>query len=112
MLEIHEDKYLELFLMKCGFSGVQHKQHETDFNLFLLLGKCLEFLFYFIFILPPAFILVSRHLLIKKGEKKSNLKSCELCMITLNILGRESFVFFILHPELSQRNLSPFLFCP
>lgn len=32
MLEMHEDKYLELFLMKCGFNGVQHKQHETDFH--------------------------------------------------------------------------------
>lgn len=43
MLEIHEDKYLELFLMKCGFSGVQHKQHETDLFYFFLLGKCLDF---------------------------------------------------------------------
>lgn len=43
MLEIHEDKYLELFLMKYGFSGVQHKQHETDLFYFFLLGKCLDF---------------------------------------------------------------------
>lgn len=52
MLEIHEDKYLELFLMKCGFSGVQHKQHETEFNLFFfftwkVFGIFILFYFYF-----------------------------------------------------------------
>lgn len=38
MLEMHEDEYLELFLMKFGFNGVQHKQHETDFYFLTLKG--------------------------------------------------------------------------
>lgn len=68
MLEIHEDKYLELFLMKCGFSGAQHKQHETDFYFFFYLESVWNF--YFIFILPPANILLKRQLLIKKVKNK------------------------------------------
>lgn len=72
MLEIHEDKYLELFLMKCGFSGVQHKQYETDFYFFFFNLESV-WIFYFIFIFTPAYILARRQLLIKNG-KQSNLK--------------------------------------
>lgn len=50
MLEIHEDKYLELFLMKCGFSGVQHKQYETDFYFFFLTWKVFGFFILFLFL--------------------------------------------------------------
>lgn len=67
MLEIHEDKYLELFLMKCGFSGVQHKQHKTDLFYFFLTWKLFGF-FYFIFMFTFAYIFVRRQLLIKKGK--------------------------------------------
>lgn len=51
MLEIHEDKYLELFLMKCCFSGVQYKQHEADFYFFFT-WKVFGFLILFLF--PPC----------------------------------------------------------
>lgn len=50
MLEIHEDKYLELFLMKCGFSGVQHKQYETDFYFFFFTWKVFGFFILFLFL--------------------------------------------------------------
>lgn len=41
MLEMNEDKYLKLFLMRCGFNGVQHKQHEVDF--YFLMWKVFGF---------------------------------------------------------------------
>lgn len=62
---MHEDKYLELFLMKCGFNGVQHKQHKTDFH--FLTWKVFGFFFFF-----SAYILVRRQLLLPKGKNPSN----------------------------------------
>lgn len=65
---MHEDKYLVLFLMKCGFSGVQHKQHENNFFLTLkAFGFCLLLIF---FSLAYTYILVRGQLL---SPKEKNL---------------------------------------